>query len=145
MTLFELLASGTAGSAITGFLAFLTRRAEMGRINAEIEQLKATAEMTEAQADDLVSARLIRELDRIAANNQELAGMVQRQALEIDKLRREVIRYEAREHRHRLEKDILWQELLKFNEVDSPFMLAIRAKFPILDELDPPVVSENTR
>lgn len=143
MNLFELLASGTVGSMVTGILAYFTRRQELGKMAAEIKQLRAASEMLEAQADDLVSARLIRELDRISATNDELSRMLNDQRGEIDKLRRQLITYEAREHRHKMEKEMLWQELKKFNETDSPLMIAIRAQFPLFDSLESPIVPEN--
>lgn len=148
MNYLELLASGTVGSVATGILAFLTRRSEMGKINAEIQTLKAQAEMTTAQADDLVSARLIRELDRISETNDRLSHSLEIQHVEIGRLRSRILKFAAREHRHILEKDALRNELAKFIKSDSPILRAIMQRFPIVDTLsdaddDDPQVPEN--
>lgn len=146
MNVVELLTSGGVGAIVVAILAYLTRRSEMGKIQAEITTLKAQAEMITAQADDLVSARLIRELDRISQTSDMLDRQVRAQAKEIDRLRRRILNFAAREHNHIMEKNMLKEELTKLYETDSPVLKAILSRFPIIDVIDddddPPLVSE---
>lgn len=137
MTLFELLASGTAGSAVTGILAYFTRKQELGKLNAEIQKIKADAEKVEAEADDLVSARLIRELDRLSALNAGMSVQLLEQSRELNKLRGLVMEYAAREQHHAFENAVLRKELEKFVNADSPMLMAIRANFgtPVFDKV----------
>lgn len=125
MTIIELLASGVAGSVVTGLFAWILRQSELKKLRAETEKI-------EAEADNLVSDRLIRELNVITESNKNLRELAEQQAKDIDSLRRDILRYAAREHKHAIENAILRSELEKLKMPESTIQAAIK-KVLILD------------
>lgn len=87
------LATGLGGSLITGLMALVVWLLNRPKFNAEVDKL-------EAETEDLTSARLIRELDRLSSANTL-------QGVQLDQLRLDVIEYAKREHRHVIEIDSL--------------------------------------
>lgn len=89
-----LFGSLLAGLNAIGFL--IVHKLNKRKFAAEVANLKATARRTEEETNDLVSARLIRELDRLTAANQTMAS-------ELERLRAQVVQYAAKEQIHAAE------------------------------------------
>jgi predicted RNase H-like nuclease (RuvC/YqgF family) len=133
----ELLLSSTAlGSVITGAGAWLIRRMEVRKYDAEVLRLQAEAHKLRAETDDLTSARLIRELDAISARNTELAGIVSRQSEKIEQLRNDIFKYAQREAEHAIENATLKQRI---KELEAPTIAPTELK-DILNAAYPPEI-----
>lgn len=127
----DLVATGTVGSVVTGGFALVLRRMDLRKFNAEIERVRAETHKVEAETDDLVSARLIRELDRISLVNAQQAGIIEQQRSEIDELRRKILEYAAREAQHAVENEALRREIENLREPTTPVGQALRKAFPL--------------
>ena len=95
--------SGLVGSLVTGGFSVLMWRLQVKKFDAEVLKIRAEAEKVEAEVDDLTSARLIRELDRLSASNDSLGAIIITQREEIDNLRKQVLEYATREMSHAAE------------------------------------------
>lgn len=104
--------TAAVGSIVTGLVGLLVWLLNRPKFNAEVDKL-------EAETEDLTSARLIRELDRLSSANTL-------QGVQLDQLRRDVIEYAKREHRHVVEIDSLKLQIaeLQRNCVRPPTQIA---------------------
>lgn len=133
------LTSTVGGSLATGLIAWLQRKQDRKKFDAEVELLKeqvaavaAQNDRVEAETADLTSSRLIRELDRLAASNDQLSSTVGLQRDEIDSLRTQVLEYARREIEHAAENKSLRlriQELERDSAVETGRVL--RDAFPV--------------
>lgn len=100
-------ASGLIGSLITGTFGVIMWRLQQHKFDAEVERIRAEVHKVDAEVDEITSARLIRELDRLAESNETLSKIIVTQREEIDALRRQVLDYATREMAHAAENATL--------------------------------------
>lgn len=86
-------ASGILGASLAGAVALIRRWVDQAKFRAEIRQLNAAARKLEAEAEDVLSERLIREINRISEVNEQQFQLIQQQRAEIEVLRIKVGHY----------------------------------------------------
>lgn len=86
MQLHDLLGPGIA-AAVSGGFGYLMWMIQRDRHKAEIKKLNAETGKIEAEVGDIVTSRLIRELSRISAVNEQQALIIENQRKQIEELR----------------------------------------------------------
>jgi hypothetical protein len=126
-------ASGLVGSLVTGGFGVIMWRLQVKKFDAEVLKIRAEAERIEAEVDDLTSARLIRELDRLSAANDSAERVIGGLRTEIDALRRQVIEYAAREMNHAAENEALRRRVAELEGLGSksPLTQALVSVHPV--------------
>lgn len=124
-------AAGLMASGVTGAFALILRRMDLRKFNAEIARVKADTHKVEAETDDLVSARLIRELDRLSLVNEQQGLVIEQQRAEIDTLRRKILEYGVREMSHATENEALRREIENLRTPTSATGEVLRQAFPV--------------
>lgn len=100
---------GALMALLNGIGFFIVHRLNKKKFAAEVEKLQAESNRIEAETDDLVSARLIRELDRLTESNRL-------QGEEIERLRAQVISYATKEAIHAAENAALKLRIKELEE-----------------------------
>jgi hypothetical protein len=86
-------ASGIVGAGIAAAVALVRRWVDQAKFKAEIRHINANARKLEVEAEDVLSERLISELNRISSVSEQQFDLIQQQRAEIEVLRTKINYY----------------------------------------------------
>lgn len=124
------LTGGSISAVIAGVFGLISWQLGKAKLAAEIRKLDAEKEKTEAETDSIVSNQLLKEIDFLLDRNKELGQ-------ELERLRRDVMEYAAREAIHAAENKALRMQLEQLQSAQNPVGLALQVAFPPVIEHQP--------